>query len=133
MNIGNAAALSGLPAKTIRYYEEIGLISADRTNNGYRDFSIEHLHKLSFVQRARSLGFTVEECRALLSLYEDRERASSDVKTLAQEHLGQIGEKITDLLTMQATLSELIEKCHGDNRPDCTILDGLAGEHKGRA
>ncbi|MBL4805897.1 MAG: Cu(I)-responsive transcriptional regulator [Rhodobacteraceae bacterium] len=127
MNIGDAAAQSGLPAKTIRYYEDIGLISPDRSSNGYRDFSEDHLHKLSFVQRARSLGFTVEECRALLSLYEDRGRASADVKTMARSHLTQIGEKITALQAMQATLSELVDKCHGDDRPDCPILDGLAG------
>lgn len=133
MNIGNAAVESGLPPKTIRYYEEIGLISPDRSNNGYRDFSQDHLHKLSFVQRARSLGFTVEECRALLSLYEDRDRASSDVKTMARAHLDQIGEKIESLLAMQATLSELVKKCHGDNRPDCPILDGLAGKQGEKA
>ncbi|MCF6305814.1 MAG: Cu(I)-responsive transcriptional regulator [Rhodobacteraceae bacterium] len=128
MNIGNAAVESGLPAKTIRYYEEIGLVSPDRSDNGYRDFSQDHLHKLSFVQRARSLGFTVEECRALLSLYEDRDRASADVKTMARAHLDQIGEKIEALQGMQATLSELVKKCHGDDRPDCPILDGLAGK-----
>ena len=130
MNIGEAAAQSGLPAKTIRYYEDIGLVSPDRTSNGYRDFSEDHLHKLSFVQRARSLGFTVEECRALLSLYEDRGRASADVKTMARAHLNTIGEKISALQAMQATLSELVDKCHGDNRPDCPILDGLAGNKR---
>ncbi len=133
MNIGNASVKSGLPAKTIRYYEEIGLVSPDRSDNGYRDFSQDHLHKLSFVQRARSLGFTIEECRALLSLYEDRDRASSDVKTMARAHLDQIGEKIESLLAMQATLSELVKKCHGDNRPDCPILDGLAGKQGKKA
>lgn len=129
MNIGDAATKCGLPAKTIRYYEDIGLISPDRTCNGYRDFSEDHLHKLSFVQRARSLGFTVAECRALLSLYEDRDRASADVKTMARAHLATIVEKIKALQAMQATLSELVDKCHGDNRPDCPILDGLAGTY----
>ncbi len=129
MNIGDAAAQSGLSAKTIRYYEDIALIKPDRAGNGYRDFSVDHLHKLAFVQRARSLGFTVEECRALLSLYEDRDRASADVKTMARRHLGQIGEKIEALQTMQATLSNLVDKCHGDDRPDCPILDGLAGNN----
>ncbi len=131
MNIGDAALKSSLPAKTIRYYEDIGLIKPDRSSNGYRDFSDEHLHKLSFVQRARSLGFTVEECRALLSLYEDRGRASADVKSMARSHLSQISEKIQALQAMQATLSELVDKCHGDNRPDCPILDGLAGKTGG--
>jgi len=132
MNIGEASAQSGLPAKTIRYYEEISLIKPDRSDNGYRDFSDDHLHKLLFVQRARSLGFTIEECRALLSLYEDRDRASSDVKTMARAHLDQITEKIAALQDMQATLSELVNKCHGDDRPDCPILDGLAGATGGK-
>ncbi len=127
MNIGDAATKSGLPAKTIRYYEDIGLVAPGRSNNGYRDFSDTDLHKLSFVQRARSLGFSIEECRALLSLYDDRGRSSADVKTLAKAHLDQIVEKIAGLQAMQKTLSELVHKCHGDDRPDCPILDGLAG------
>ena len=132
MNIGDAATRSGLPAKTIRYYEDIGLVSPARSNNGYRDFSDTDLHNLAFVQRARSLGFSIEECRALLSLYDDRERASADVKALAKAHLDQIEGKIAGLQAMQKTLSELVHKCHGDDRPDCPILDGLAGEqHKG--
>lgn len=131
MNIGQVAAQSGLPAKTIRYYEDIGLIRAARGDNGYRDFSEDDLHKLAFVQRARSLGFSVEACRALLSLYEDRGRASADVKAMARSHLAQIGEKIMALQEMQATLSKLVEKCHGDDRPDCPILDGLAGKTLG--
>ncbi len=128
MNIGDAASQSGLPAKTIRYYEDIGLVNPGRGVNGYRRFSESDLHKLAFVQRARSLGFSIEECRALLSLYNDRERASADVKTLARSHLDQISEKIKDLQAMQKTLSELIKHCHGDERPDCPILEGLAGQ-----
>lgn len=127
MNIGDAARQSGLPAKTIRYYEDIGLVAPGRAGNGYRDFSGTDLHKLAFVQRARSLGFSIEECRALLSLYDDRDRASADVKDLAKAHLAQIGEKIEGLQAMQKTLSELVHKCHGDDRPDCPILDGLSG------
>ena len=127
MNIGQAAAQSGLPAKTIRYYEEIGLVAPLRSENGYRDFSENDLHKLAFVQRARSLGFSIEECRALLSLYDDRARASADVNALAKAHLAQIEEKIANLQAMHDTLSTLVQKCHGDNRPDCPILDGLAG------
>jgi len=130
MNIGDAAVKSGLPAKTIRYYEEIGLVAPDRSHNGYRHFSGPDLHKLAFVQRARSLGFSIEECRALLSLYDDRDRASADVKELAKSHLKQIEEKISGLQAMQKTLSELVHKCHGDDRPDCPILDGLAGTSK---
>ncbi|MCF6273437.1 MAG: Cu(I)-responsive transcriptional regulator [Rhodobacteraceae bacterium] len=127
MNIGDASTQSGLPAKTIRYYEDIGLVSPGRGQNGYRRFSDSDLHKLAFVQRARSLGFSIEECRALLSLYDDRERVSADVKALARSHLAQIEEKISGLQAMQKTLSELVDKCHGDERPDCPILDGLAG------
>jgi len=130
MNIGDASTQSGLPAKTIRYYEDIGLVAPGRSGNGYRDFSDTDLHKLAFVQRARSLGFSIEECRALLSLYDDHDRASADVKALANAHLAQISEKIAGLQEMQKTLSELVNKCHGDDRPDCPILDGLAGAHK---
>ena len=131
MNIGDAATQSGLPAKTIRYYEDIGLISPARSGNGYRDFSQADMHKLAFVQRARSLGFSIEECRVLLSLYDDRDRASADVKALAKSHLQTIEEKIEGLQAMQKTLSELVHKCHGDDRPDCPILDGLAGADRG--
>ena len=125
MNIGDAASASGLPAKTIRYYEDIGLIRPDRSPNGYRDFDGVHVAKLNFLKRARSLGFSVDQCRALLSLYEDRERASADVKRLAVEHLGEIEAKITELEAMRATLAHLIDRCHGDDRPDCPILAGL--------
>ena len=128
MNIGEASASSGLPAKTIRYYEDIGLISPDRADNGYRDFSETHMHKLAFLSRARGLGFTIEDCRTLLSLYEDMDRASADVKAMAREHLDKISHKIDELKAMQNTLSDLVNKCHGDNRPDCPILQGLAGE-----
>lgn len=128
MNIGQAAKQCGLPAKTIRYYEDIGLISPDRTDNGYRDFSENHLHKLSFLCRARSLGFTIEDCRVLLSLYEDTDRASADVKAMARDHLDKISGKIAELKAMQNTLSDLVRKCHGDDRPDCPILQGLAGK-----
>lgn len=129
MNIGEASTHSGLPAKTIRYYEDIGLINPDRTDNGYRDFSDTHLHKLAFLNRARSLGFTIKDCRTLLSLYEDTDRASADVKDMAREHLDKITLKIAELEAMKDTLSELVNKCHGDDRPDCPILQGLAGEN----
>ena len=132
MNIGDAALQSGLPAKTIRYYEEIGLVAPGRSGNGYRDFSNSDLHNLAFVQRARSLGFSIEECRALLSLYDDRERASADVKALAKTQLTKIEEKVSGLQAMHKTLSKLISKCHGDDRPDCPILDGLAGAPQGQ-
>ena len=128
MNIGDVAEASGLPAKTIRYYEDIGLVRPARSDNGYRSFRDSDVHKLIFLSRARSLGFTIEDCRTLLSLYEDRERASADVKALAQEHLAEIEKKIAELQSLRATLSRLVSSCHGDDRPDCPILDGLAGD-----
>jgi MerR family transcriptional regulator, copper efflux regulator len=127
MNIGNVAEKSGLPAKTIRYYEDIGLIKPDRDFNGYRAFAQTDLHKLRFLGRARSLGFSIEECRALMALYEDQTRASSDVKRIARQQLGQIEVKIRELKEMQDTLTELVDACAGDHRPDCPILKGLAG------
>ncbi len=126
MNIGAAAKASGLPAKTIRYYEEIGLVFPDRQENSYRDYSDDHVHKLRFIQRARSLGFSVEDCRQLLSLYEDKARASSSVKQLAQEHLTEIERKIAELTSMRDVLNDLVKHCRGDNRPDCPIIDRLA-------
>ena len=128
MNIGAAADLTGLPAKTIRYYEDIGLVRPARSDNGYRSFRDSDVHKLIFLSRARSLGFTIDDCRTLLSLYEDRARASADVKALAQEHLAEIEKKIAELQSLRATLSRLVSSCHGDDRPECPILDGLAGD-----
>jgi MerR family transcriptional regulator, copper efflux regulator len=126
MNIGQAGEASGLPPKTIRYYEEIGLVVADRRENGYRDYAQTHVHKLRFVQRARSLGFSVDDCRNLLSLYEDQGRASSEVKRLAEARLADIDHKIEELRKMRAVLARLVDACHGDHRPDCPILDDLA-------
>ena len=127
MNIGSAADQSGLPAKTIRYYEDIGLLKADRAANGYRDYSEDDVHRLRFVQRARSLGFSVEECRQLLSLYSDRQRASADVKAIATEKLGEIERKIAELTDLRDMLGHLVRHCHGDARPECPIIDGLSG------
>ena len=133
MNIGDAAKATGLPPKTIRYYEEIKLIVADRLVNGYRAYSDAHIHKLRFVQRARGLGFSVDKCRALLSLYEDRNRASAEVKAIAKKHLREIEAKINELQNLQEILSHLVEHCAGDNRPECPIIDDLSGEHHDRA
>ena len=127
MNIGQVAKSSGIPVKTIRYYEEIGFIRPDRDANGYRNFDDRDLHKLAFIGRARSLGFTIEECRALLALYEDQSRASADVKRLAMDHLKDIDAKIAALKSMRDTLSDLVTSCAGDERPDCPILNDLAG------
>ncbi len=125
MNIGDVASRSGLPAKTIRYYEDIGFVKPLRDTNGYRVFQEKELHKLTFLHRARALGFTIEDCRALLALYDDETRSSADVKRIANEHLKQIDAKITNLKTMRNTLSHLIEECAGDHRPDCPILEDL--------
>ena len=131
MNIGRAERLCGLPAKTIRYYEEIGLVVPQRRDNGYRDYAETDVRKLQFLQRARGLGFSVEDCRALLSLYEDRNRASADVKSIAVAHLARIDRKIAELESLRHALAHLVEACHGDARPDCPIIGGLAGDEPG--
>lgn len=127
MNIGIASEKSGLPSKTIRYYEDIGLLRPARTENGYRDYSMADVHRLRFLQRSRSLGFSVDECRELLSLYHDKERESADVKAIAQDKLLEIDRKIADLVGLRGLLHHLVEHCHGDERPDCPIIDELAG------
>jgi len=132
MNIGEIAVQSGLPAKTIRYYEDIGLVEPARRSNGYRDFGEVELHKLAFLRRARSLGFSIEQCRELLDLYEDRSRPSASVKRLAAAHLQEIETKIAELRGMHATLADLVARCHGDSRPDCPILDELSEPGKRR-
>ena len=103
MNIGNASSRSGLPAKTIRYYEDIGLVTPLRDSNGYRSFREAEVHKLAFLGRARAIGFTIEDCRALLELYEDERRTSAEVKEIALQHLDQIDQKIADLKEMRET------------------------------
>ncbi|WP_193177344.1 Cu(I)-responsive transcriptional regulator [Oricola nitratireducens] len=129
MNIGTAAEQANLPPKTIRYYEEIGLLSPGRAENGYRDYSDKDVHRLRFLQRSRSLGFTIDECRLLLSLYDDKNRASADVKAVALEKVAEIDRKIAELQSLRDTLATLAKHCHGDGRPDCPIIDDLAGEH----
>ncbi len=128
MNIGDVAKRTHLPPKTIRYYEDIGLITPPRDANGYRAFREADMHKLAFLGRARALGFTIEDCRNLLALWEDTARASADVKTIAQKHLLEIEEKITALQDMRDTLSTLVTACAGDSRPDCPILTDFAKE-----
>jgi len=128
MTISDVARQTGLTTKSIRYYEEIGLISPPaRTEAGYRAFSEKDIHQLRFIQRARGLGFTLDECRQLLSLYNDRERASADVKQLALHRIGDIDLKIAELEDMRRILADLAERCHGDDRPDCPILADIAG------
>lgn len=125
MNIGDVAVRISLPVKTIRYYEDIGLVTPQRQENGYRVFRETDVHKLAFLGRARALGFSIEECRALLALWEDKARASSDVRAIAHRHMEEIEEKIGALVAMRDTLAELMAGCAGDNRPDCPILRGL--------
>lgn len=128
MNIGEVADKSGVRAKTIRYYEDIGLIPpARRTESGYRNYDDRDLATLRFVQRARSLGFSVKDVGALLALWHDNARASAEVKSLAGNHVEEIDRKIAELRSMRYTLVDLMERCHGDDRPDCPILNDLAG------
>lgn len=127
MQIGSAARLSGVPAKTIRYYESIGLIDpAPRSDGGYREYHERDVETLRFIQRARSLGFSVEMVANLLALWKHRERKSAQVKQVANQHLEAIDRKISELQGMRRVLTDLIERCHGDDRPDCPILDDLA-------
>jgi Cu(I)-responsive transcriptional regulator len=127
MNIGLAAKRSGVPAKTIRYYEEIGLIGpAGRTAAGYRDYGSADVETLRFIQRARSLGFSVKDVGDLLALWRDRDRASADVRAIALDHVRAVEAKIAELEAMRRTLTALVERCAGDDRPDCPILEGLS-------
>lgn len=131
IKIGEIARASGVSAKTIRYYESIGLIPrASRSESGYRSFVQIDIDTLRFVKRARSLGFSVKDVARLLDLWRDRSRVSSAVKTLATEQLGEIDRKIDELRSMRDTLEHLAEQCHGDQRPDCPILDGIAGDRR---
>ncbi len=127
MNIGEAARQSGVSAKMIRYYESIGLITApQRTQAQYRVYAGDDLHTLRFIRRARHLGFSLDETRALLALWRDKSRASSDVKRLAMDHVRDLEAKAAELQAMADTLRHLAETCQGDGRPDCPILSDLA-------
>ncbi len=126
MNIGQAAKRSGLSAKMIRYYEAIGLLqAAQRSEAGYRYYQPQDLHTLAFIKRSRDLGFSLEEVGKLLTLWQDRQRASSDVKALARQHIDELNRKIEELTSLRDTLQELVHTCHGDDRPDCPILKDL--------
>ena len=126
MNIGQAAKHSGLSAKMIRYYESIGLLRpAGRSASGYRTYGTDDLHRLGFIRRARDLGFSLEEVGRLLSLWQDRQRASADVKALASAHVQELNRKITELSELRDTLQSLVEHCQGNDRPDCPILSDL--------
>jgi Cu(I)-responsive transcriptional regulator len=126
MNIGSAAKAAGLPVKTVRYYADIGLVEApDRTQTGYRRYDEAAVRKLAFVRRARDFGFSIEECRELLSLYQDKSRSSADVRAIAAAHLEEIEEKQRQLAALRDELAHLVTACRGDDRPDCPILDRL--------
>lgn len=126
-NIGEASRLAGVSAKMIRHYESIGLIpEAARTFAGYRLYSDADVHRMQFIKRARTLGFSIKQIEALLSLWDDRSRASADVKRLAKAHAAELAQRIEEMQAMQRTLETLARRCQGDNRPDCPILDDLA-------
>jgi len=130
MNVRDASQQTGLPSKTIRYYDDIGLVVADRQNNGYRDYDDRAIQKLAFLKRARQLGFSLYDCRQLLSLYEDTDRESADVKALAEAHLAEVDARLSELNHLRDTLAELIHSCQGDHRPDCPILADMARSQK---
>jgi MerR family copper efflux transcriptional regulator len=130
LNIGKAAQLSGIAAKMIRYYESVGLVQpASRTASGYRDYSDQDIEILRFVQRARSLGFVVKDIGDLLALWRRDGRSSADVKAIATHHIEDIDRRIAELQSIKTTLSKLVCCCHGDERPECPILDDLANGH----
>lgn len=127
MNIGEAAKASGVSAKMIRHYESVGIFpEAARTEAGYRQYTDRDLHTLRFIRHSRDLGFTIEQIRELLGLWQNRKRPSRQVKALAQAHIEELDAKLAELQAMKATLAHLVHCCHGDDRPDCPIIDTLA-------
>jgi len=129
MNIGQAAKASGVSAKMIRHYEEVGLVPApNRTDSGYRQYTDNEVHTLHFIRRSRDLGFSIPQIGELVGLWHDRKRPSRQVKALAQAHIQELERKAQELLTMKAALEHLVHCCHGDDRPDCPILQTLEDE-----
>lgn len=134
MNIGEAANATGVSAKMIRYYESIGLIKQSaRSDAGYRKYGANDLHTLRFVKQARKLGFSLEQIRELLSLWQDSSRASKDVKAIAMSHVADLDKRIQEMTEMRDTLNQLVNSCAGDHRPDCPILIGLSASEEGGA
>ena len=130
MNIGQAAKISGLTVKTVRYYDNIGLVKAyQNSDNQYRVYSKDDIAKLQFIGRARRVGFSIYECRELLSLYQDKNRPSREVKELTLEKLARIDNKLDELRNLRNQLYHLSKSCSGDDRPDCPILDALSSEN----
>ena len=131
LNIGQAAKASGVSAKMIRHYESIGLLpEAARTDSGYRQYSDKDVHILRFIRHSRDLGFSIEQIHELLGLWQNRRRSSRRVKALAQAHLQKLEQKLQELRAVKKTLEHLVHCCEGDDRPDCPIIDTLAGEHR---
>lgn len=128
VNIGTAAGLSGVSPKMVRHYESLGLLPAvSRTDSGYRQYTEAEVHTLRFIKRARELGFSMDEIAELAGLWHNRRRASANVRRIAQKHADELAQRIESMQAMQRTLKHLIHCCHGDDRPDCPILDDLAG------
>ena len=127
-NIGEAARRSGVSARMVRHYEGLGLLpDVARTESGYRQYTEADIHSLRFIKRSRDLGFSMDEIAELVGLWHNRRRTSASVKRIAQKHLGELEQRIADMQTMQRTLSHLVHCCHGDARPNCPILEDLAG------
>ncbi len=127
MNVGQAAEQAGLPVKTVRYYADIGLVEPmGRSDAGYRLYGDGEVSKLTFIRRARAFDFSVKDCRELLGLYEDKSRSSKDVKKIALKRLAEIDEKLSELQKLRDELARVAHECHGDNRPDCPILDSFS-------
>ena len=128
LNIGQAAERSGVSARMLRHYESLGLLSGvARTESGYRQYTEADIHSLRFIKRSRDLGFSMDEITELMGLWQNRRRASSSVKRIAEKHLAELEQRIADMQAMQRTLSKLVHCCQGDARPDCPILEDLAG------
>jgi len=133
MNIGEAASTSGVSAKMIRHYEELGLLhEARRTESGYRQYEQADVHTLRFIRHSRDLGFSLSEIGELVSLWQNRRRPSRQVKALAEAHIKELEQKAAEIMAMKSALEHLVHRCHGDDRPECPILDGLAAEGASR-
>ncbi|HCF1530051.1 TPA: Cu(I)-responsive transcriptional regulator [Pseudomonas aeruginosa] len=132
MNIGEASTASGVSAKMIRHYEDIGLLPpASRTDAGYRQYGDKDVSKLRFIRHSRDLGFSLDQISALLDLWQNRKRSSRQVKELAESHIAELDQKVRELQEMKAMLEYLVRSCHGDDRPDCPIIESLASETTG--
>ena len=128
VSIGEAARLSGISARMVRHYEGLGLLSrVARTESGYRQYSAADVHTLRFIKRSRDMGFSMEQVAELVGLWHNRRRTSASVKRVAQAHLEELEQRIAAMQAMQRTLAHLVHCCHGDQRPDCPILDDLSG------